>query len=480
MSKASILIVEDKFIVAQDIAISLRKLGYTVVGIAASAAEALEKARTEHPHLVLMDIHIKGGVDGVDAAAMIKEELSIPIVFLTAHSDKATLDRAAETDPCGYLIKPYDERQLYSTIELALNRSRMMRSNFLKENPDVFTRDDESQKGQVASGMNQVIEDIRSRSEFSSIIGVCPKLLQLLHNIELVARTDVTVHICGENGTGKELVADALHQLSSRRQNPFIKINCSAIPSALLESALFGHSKGAFTGASKDQEGFIERAEGGTLFLDEIGDVSAEIQVKLLRLLQNREYSRVGETVVRRADIRIVTATNRDLKDLVHQGKVREDFFYRIHVFPLEVPPLRERGDDIFLLAEHFRALFNKLYSKSIVGFSDQARILLLNYDWPGNVRELENAMRRAFILAQEGLIEHTHLPSDVVAAGSTSDSSSGSATTEDGSEHAAEERDAIVAALETAAGNKTKAAEILGYSRVTLWKKLNRYGIAR
>lgn len=463
MSKASIMIVEDKFIVAQDIAMSLRKLGYTVAGIAASGLEAIEKAGATHPSLILMDIHLKGDMDGIDAAAKLQGELNIPIVYLTAHSDEATLERASATQPCGFLLKPYDERQLYSTIELALNRSRMQKNDFLKANPDVLSHSDEVTQKDASPGMAPVIEGIRTQPEFANIIGGCARMLQLLHNVELVAKTDVTVHIYGENGTGKELIAEALHQLSPRHKKAFIKLNCSAIPNTLLESALFGHSKGAFTGASKEQEGFIERAEGGTLFLDEIGDVSQDIQVKLLRILQNREYTRVGETAIHKADIRIITATNRDLKELVQQGKVREDFFYRIHVFPLEVPPLRERGNDILAIAEHFRALFNKLHSKNVAAFSDDAKAALLAYRWPGNVRELENAIRRAFVLVSGERIELDHLPADLlegVAKIAREDRLRSSDNSESGSNSNGEQGDKILETAGHPEGNGKLAAD--------------------
>lgn len=305
---------------------------------------------------------------------------------------------------------------------------------------------------------------------FQSLVGSSPPMQRLFELIQLVSKTDVTVHIFGENGTGKELVADAIHHLSSRSGKRLVKVNCSAIPGTLLESTLFGHAKGAFTGAHKESQGYVEYADGGTLFLDEIGELSHDIQVKLLRLLQSREYSKVGESRVRKADLRILTATNRDLRELVEQGKMREDFYYRINVFPISVPSLKERGEDILILAHHFIELFNHRFSKKMVGLSKEAADLFANYRWPGNVRELEHSIEHAFVLASNGYIEPRHLPSLLKEETETEQAS----LTQEG-----DEREAILHALSRTEGNKTKAAMLLGYSRVTLWKKLKRYGLA-
>lgn len=477
--KARIIIVEDRFIVAEDLATSLRRLGYEVLDTIMDGQEAIERVRELQPDLVLMDIQLKGEIDGVHAAQELKDKYGLHVVYLTAHSDDATLQRASSTEPLGYLLKPYEERQLYTTIELALNRQRtnkVARARTVDEKrPAVI--------GSPAAAPRENLENpaVRSRDEFRHIIGNDPALIKLLAKVEMVAKTEVTVHIVGESGVGKELIADSIHRLSSRRDHPFIKLNCSAIPTTLLESALFGHLKGAFTGASRDQEGFVQRAEGGTLFLDEIGDIAPEIQVKLLRLLQVREYSRVGETSIRKADLRVITATNRDLKSLVKAGQIREDFFYRIHVFPLVVPPLRERSSDIMLLAEHFRSLFCETFSKKVPGFSAAARQALQAHVWPGNVRELENAVRHAFVVVPDNTaIDVAHLPDEV--AGSVTErrgsASPGDAFKSVGASEQ-DERETIIRALQEARGSRSRAAEILGYSRVTLWKKMNRFGMS-
>ena len=462
--KATILIVEDKFIVAEDIAKTLQKLGYEVQEPLMSGEEALELCKTFRPDIVLMDIQLKGTLDGVETAKKLRELYDLPVIYLTAHSDDATLHRASSTEPLGYLLKPFEERQLYTTVELALNTRRAEKQS----------------KVQIAAAStNASATSIRALPEFSCIIGEHPLLLELLNRTSLVAKTDVTVYIFGENGTGKELIADAVHRLSARKAKPFVKLNCSAIPTTLLESALFGHAKGSFTGASKDQIGFVEHAEGGTLFLDEIGDISAEIQVKLLRLLQLREYTRIGEVQIRKADIRIITATNQNLKNLVKAGKIREDFFYRIHVFPLEVPPLRERGPDVVLLAEHFRSLFNQTFGKHVAGFTSEATNILSRHLWPGNIRELENAIRHAFVVVPEaGTIDSTHLPPDVLRA--VTDASIPARRNDETTSAApsVDERQAILEALAKTGGSKSQAAKLLGYSRVTLWKKMSRLGL--
>ncbi len=474
-AKASILVVEDRFIVAEDLANNLRKLGYEVPETVMSGEEAVERATILQPDLVLMDIHLKGEIDGIEAARQIKKRTGLSVVYLTAHSDDGTLQRASETDPLGYLVKPFEERQLYITIELALNRQRAER----QKNAESAISSESSQDSSD-SPLARELPAVRNRPEFVHIVGKNQSLLALLERIELVAKTDVTVHISGENGTGKELVADAVHRVSSRSAKPFVKLNCSAIPAALLESALFGHIKGSFTGAVKDQQGFVEHAEGGTLFLDEIGDLSLDIQVKLLRMLQSREYSRVGEAAIRTADIRIITATNRHLKDLVKEGKIREDFYYRINVFPLNVPPLRDRHSDIPLLADYFRTLFDKTFEKNVGGFTSEAIAALISHQWPGNIRELENAIRHAFVVVPDGgIIDKNHLPPDVLESLSDDEVSSAPDLERGERLHVGQdEKEEILKALEAAAGNKTRAAKMLGYSRVTLWKKMARLGI--
>jgi len=309
----------------------------------------------------------------------------------------------------------------------------------------------------------------QTQTRFPEIVGVSAPMQKLFELVELVSKTDVTVHIHGESGTGKELVAEAIHRLSERSSKRLIKVNCSTIAPTLLESALFGHVKGAYTGAHKDQRGFVENAEGGTLFLDEIGDISLDIQVKLLRLLQSRDYQRVGESQTRHVDLRIVTATNQDLLQLVRQGKMREDFYYRINVFPITIPALRERLEDLPLLVQHFISLFNSRFSKEILGVSDSALQVLRDLSWPGNVRELEHAIEHAFVKASNGYLQPEHLPAQ--------HNSAQKPVVQHVSVKSEEQR--IREALKNSNGRIAAAASQLGFSRVTLWKKMKKAGIS-
>ncbi|MCA9062237.1 MAG: sigma 54-interacting transcriptional regulator [Planctomycetaceae bacterium] len=321
---------------------------------------------------------------------------------------------------------------------------------------------------------------------------------EVFRRLRLAAQSEVTVFISGESGTGKELAAGAIHSVSSRRDGPFIAVNCSAIPETLLESELFGHVKGAFTGAVRDKIGVFEAAEGGTLFLDEIGDVSPLLQLKLLRVLQEREIRRVGDDGTTRVDVRLVTATNRDLRQLIQAGEFREDFYYRIHVFEIALPALRQRREDIPLLAEHFIHSLSKTRSAAVTGIARDALHQMLDYDWPGNVRELRNAIEHAFVTVQGDRVTLFDLPIEIrewgrrpaphpvtVAYESTEPRTVQSkkkalpARKTQLSAKEREERQRIIDALEETGGNKTAAARQLGFSRVTMWKKTRRYGLS-
>jgi two-component system response regulator HydG len=312
---------------------------------------------------------------------------------------------------------------------------------------------------------------------FEELVGNSEAMQQVFRQLKLAADSDVTVLLTGESGTGKELAARAIHRQSIRRNKPFMAINCAAIPAELLESELFGHAQGAFTGASRDRAGLFEVAHGGTLFLDEIGDVSPATQVKLLRVLQEREIRRLGETTPRPVDVRLVTATNRDLMQLVNSEKLREDFYYRIHVFAIRLPPLRERRDDIPLLVEHFIRQLREQGKRSpdatrIDGIARDTLDVLTSYHWPGNVRELRNAIEHASVLASGDRLGYFDLPPEVRGVANAPLVGAGL------SNEQAQEKNRIEQALRQVGGNRTKAASVLGTSRVTLWKKISRYGI--
>ncbi len=326
---------------------------------------------------------------------------------------------------------------------------------------------------------NEKIQHLAAHTQrpeaFSRMIGESEEMTEVFRRLRLAADSDVTVLLTGESGTGKELAAHAIHALSARKDKPFLAINCSAIPETLLESELFGHVAGSFTGATRDKPGVFVAAEGGTLFLDEIAEVSPAIQVKLLRVLQEREVRRVGDARPTKIDVRLITATNQNLKEFVQSGKIREDFYYRIHVFEIALPPLRDRAADLPALTHHFIRELSQQYGKPVDGITRDALDAILAHSWPGNIRELRNAIEHAMVTVSGDRIELFDLPMEI--RGSRSATSTHTPT-KPLSPTEAEERDRILAALEEAGGNRTRAAKLLGTSRVTLWKKMSRYGL--
>lgn len=314
-------------------------------------------------------------------------------------------------------------------------------------------------------------EQAGRRDAFGKMVGKSPPMQEIFRRLRLAAQSDVTVLLTGESGTGKELAARAIHELSQRKNGPFIAVNCSAIPETLLESELFGYMKGAFTGAGKDKTGLFEAADKGTIFLDEIGDVSPMIQVKLLRVLQEREVRRLGDERTRKIDVRVVTATNRDLTADLKSGAIRDDFYYRIRVFEIALPPLRQRREDIPLLAEHFRKELAATMKRPVSGFAKEAMSRLQAHNWPGNIRELRNAIEHALVNARSDRIRLLDLPVEVRPRPQAGPGRP--------VEHVGdEERHRIQEAIASAGGNKAEAARTLGWSRVTLWKKLKKMGL--
>jgi len=314
---------------------------------------------------------------------------------------------------------------------------------------------------------------LKQRRQFEHIIGCSAKIQAVYDLIENLAEVDTTVLVTGESGTGKELVAEALHYRSPRCDGPLVKVNCAALPENLLESELFGHLKGSFTGALKDKVGRFQMAHGGTLFLDEIGDISPALQVRLLRVLQNKEIEKVGSNSPIQVDVRIVAATNRNLQERVKAGEFREDLFYRLRVIEIGLPPLRERREDIALLVDHFVGRFNARFGRSIQGVSAPALALLTAYAWPGNIRELENAMERAFVLCREPVITPQHLPPEVQAMPGASLVATASPPPD------GDEAEELLGALAKSGGNKSRAARLLGISRRTIYRKLEEHGIS-
>jgi PAS domain S-box-containing protein len=338
------------------------------------------------------------------------------------------------------------------------------------------------EQGKIVGGVEsfrdlRVVEalhrELEQQNSFADIIGRGAAMRQLFKNLPIIAESDSTVMITGDSGTGKELVARAVHYLSRRKNRKFVAINCAALPDNLLESELFGYKAGAFTDARKDKPGRFAVAEGGTLFLDEIGDISPAMQVRLLRVLQERIYEPLGSVESVKSDVRIVAATNKDLKMLVDSGKFREDLFYRIHVVPIRLPSLRDRREDIPMLIDHFIARFNRLKGKDITAVSDEAMVCLMQHDFPGNVRELENILEHAFVLCQGGVIERCHLPQPLAGnEESVKRSSFGTGLTLERME-----QQLIADALRRYNGNKQKAAQELGINASTLFRKLKKSG---
>ena len=318
-------------------------------------------------------------------------------------------------------------------------------------------------------------EQAKSRGAFQQLVGDSAAMQEVFRRLRLAAQSDVTVLLTGESGTGKELAARAIHALSARQDHPFLGVNCSAIPETLLESELFGHVKGAFTGAVRDKVGVFQATHGGTLLLDEVGDLSPLLQLKLLRVLQEREIQRVGDDRPLKVDVRLITATNKDLKHLLTSGALREDFYYRIRVFEIMLPPLRERREDIPLLVNRFVAELSRTHGKTVKGIARDALQRMLDYPWPGNVRELKNAIEHAFVTVSGDRITLLDLPPELRSPpGRHTRARHGPMLTPE--EQA--ERRRVLDALQKTGGNRSEAARILGFSRVTLWKKMRRFGI--
>ncbi len=322
--------------------------------------------------------------------------------------------------------------------------------------------------------LEELRQELKGRSHVGELVSRSPTMQKVFEVIPAVAASPSTVLILGETGTGKEVVARTIHALSPRRQGPFLAVNCSALPDTLLESELFGYKAGAFTGATRDKPGRFALAKGGTLFLDEIGDVSPALQVKLLRVLQERKYEPLGSTRTETADARIIVATNRDLAKQVKQGQFREDLYYRVNVVRLELPPLRKRKEDLPILVEQFVAHFNALQKKSVQGITSEALSLLMAHDWPGNIRELENVVERAFILCARGSIGIAHLPEELTERYAKGKAQSGMRSARD-----LVEAQAIRKALERNGNSRLAAARELGIHKSTLFRKMRRYGIA-
>lgn len=453
-TKKKILIVEDEFIVANDLKMILKKARYDVVGIAASVQQARQLVKDKKPEWVLLDIILKGTETGIDMARELKDQ-GIPFLFISANTNQAILEAVKETDPYGFMVKPFREKDLLVMLDIARYRFGVEQDNKI-----------------AATAVHN------NQAEFNGIVGQSSALKELLHKITLVAPTDTSVLVLGESGTGKERIAHIVHENSLRKGKPIVVVNCAALPATLVESELFGYEKGAFTGANARKLGKFEQAQGGTLFLDEIGEFPLEAQVKLLRVLQEKEIERIGGEQTIKVDVRIVAATNRNLEQEVAEGRFRLDLYYRLNVFPVALTPLRERKDDLEVLANHFIAKYAARSNKSVSGLSANALKQLMAYNWPGNIRELEHLIERNILFAQGDKIEHFDIPA--VLTQRTNETkpdqhNSSILSMED------MEREHIINALKVCGGKvfgAGGAAEILKINPTTLYAKMKKLGI--
>jgi len=586
---ARILVVEDERITAEDLRDILTDLGYSVTAVVSTGADAIRQAERTTPELVLMDIRIQGDMDGVEAARIIRERFQIPAVYLTAHADQETLDRAKLAEPLGYIVKPFQESELQASIEMALYKHkidqeaqerekrlaatlsaigegvisidaaglatylnpaaeawtgwehqealgknidqvfrlisaktraasdnpalRALRDGALVELPEasLLVAGDGAErpiggaaspirdhKGELAGAVlvfggpredpaetprppaNRLVTERPAAGGFE-IVFESGAMRQVMSFARRVAASEAsTILLEGESGTGKDVLAKYLHYNSRREAEPFIPINCAAIPETLLESELFGHEKGAFTDARAQKKGILELANRGTLFLDEVGELPLLLQAKLLRVLEEQSFRRLGGVKDIQVDLRVVAATNRPLQQAVQQGKFRVDLYYRLNVIQMEVPPLRERRDDILPLASHFIRSYNQRFRRHIKGVSPEAGAALQAHDWPGNVRELRNMIERAMILEESAWLQPSSLGvqkgrfdlSQATGGGVSKDSALEGMTLEEA------EKTLLIRALHKTRGNQTQAARLLGATRDALRYKMKKYNL--
>ena len=449
--KPKILVVDDESSHRKMIEAVLSDEGYEIMQ-ADDGQAAIDEVANGFFDLILMDIRM-GKVGGIEALSQIKEiSPGIPIIIMTAYASVDTAVDALKAGAYDYLTKPLDIDELKILVAKALRFHQLEKENiYLKER-------------------------LNDRFDFSNIIGRGPAMKTLFDTMALVAPSEATVLIAGESGTGKELIADAIHQNSSRLEQPFIKVNCAALPETLLESELFGHEKGSFTGAVARKQGRFQLAHKSSIFLDEVAEMAPTTQAKILRVLQEREFEPLGGTQTIKVDTRVIAATNKNLEEEIKTGRFREDLYYRLNVVNLEVPPVRDRREDIPLLADFFLKRYTEKNKRIIKGFTPRAMDLLMRYEWPGNVRELENVVERAVIMARGEMVTPAEFPDillqlDPEIKATYVDLSPGR-TLKD------VEKDMIIRTLEETGGNRTHAAKILGISRRTLQLKLKEYGI--
>ncbi len=438
---ANILYIDDEISALKAISAILKKEGYKIF-TATTAEEGIEILKANEIECLLLDYKLPG-MDGIDLLRWLKfNEITIPTIMITAFG---TIEKAVESMKLGayhFLVKPVDTALLINVIKEAIEKSKGIKEIESIENP------------------------------FPEIIGKSKTMQEIFYIMQMVSESNANVLITGESGTGKELVAKAIHKNSHRKLNPFVIVDCTTIPENLLESELFGHEKGAFTGAVDKKIGLLEMANGGTVFLDEIGELPMALQKKLLRFLQEKELQRIGSLQRVKIDVRVISATNRNLEKAIQEGSFREDLYWRLNVVRINLPPLRERKEDIPLLVNHFVSKFSKENNKPIPQLEPEVMEALMNYDWPGNIRELANVIERAIVLSPSGLVSMKHLPRRI------QEKSGWNIIKENTLNLHEVEKSLILRALNKTGWNQTKAAEILGISRKQLRTKMKNHGL--
>ncbi|MBL1216261.1 MAG: sigma-54-dependent Fis family transcriptional regulator [Planctomycetes bacterium] len=441
-----ILVVDDEFSVRDSLSSWFRKDGFEVQAVEC-AAKALSVIENDPIDVALVDIKMPG-MDGMELQQRLHEiSPDVAVIMITAYASVDTAVRALKQGAFDYVTKPIDPEELSHLVRRAVEQRRLREEN------------------------TQLREKIDELVSVDTIVGESPAVHKVMELIQHVSQTDATVLVIGESGTGKELIARAIHANSRRRYRPIVSVNCGAVPESLLESELFGHEKGAFTGADHRRMGKLEMADGGTLFLDEIGAITPKMQIQLLRALETREFTRIGGSTTIHVDFRVVCATNENLATAIEENRFREDFYYRINVFTIEAPPLRARRSDIPLLADHFVRRFAQQMEKRISEISPEAMEVLTEYNWPGNVRELSNAIERAMVVGSPPAIKPHDLPMYGASA---------SANLEGGDSLEQVERRHIREVLKRTGWNITQAAKVLQIDRVTVYNKIRKYHLER
>ncbi len=451
MLKGSLLLVDDDLQVLESMADWLRDQGLDV-DTSAGYADALEKLAHKSYELLLVDVRLQDG-DGFDLLEQVRRNYPASnVVLMTGYGDADAAVEALRAGASDYLTKPLIDDELLMAIERTFSQREVIEEN------------------------NQLRKELDKKNGLGNVVGQDPRMLKVFDMVESVADTKATVLVTGESGTGKSMIARAIHRKSGRAAKPFIEVACGALPENLLESELFGHVAGAFTGATSDKVGKFMQADGGTIFLDEIGTASAAMQVKLLRVLQELEFEQVGGGKTYKVDVRIILATNEDLADAVAEGRFRQDLYYRVNVINVELPSLRDRRSDISLLAQSFLQDLREDTNRPISGFSEDALAALENYAWPGNIRELQNVVERAVLLGKGEVISAADLPRDITGGQSLNLSRVGSMTLKEALEEP--ERQIILDVLEANNWNRNATADSLGVNRTTLYKKMKRLGL--